>query len=709
MPLVLRWSRSAAVFAALLPLSAYASVTVTIRPADATNVWVASLPLGSQGVAASWDVPPGSSQFRAPIESGTQTLLCVGASERATSCRRVSVGQDSAETFTIDPGREARGRCLIGRRPAAKAQVRLVFASLQSRRAYAIPFSRHEQKIVDSVQTDAEGRFVIPHVAPGDYVITVHLSGGRIHQTTTIAIPARKANEAEAAVEIRDISIPAGVDIAIRVRTRDGLPVSKAGIGLWQQREANDEQPIVVEAKSDLKGNAVLSGADSKLTLHLTCSAEGFVRASLRFDLPPNEATCVLDRFASIRGEVRDELHAPRAGANVSIRGTSSRLTTDEHGAFVFKNLPAGDYDLRATLPGYRTANTAVSLSAEEEKQLNAIELVPGDAIHGHVRDAESGLPVPNALVRIIDPLGAGESTSDDAGWFSLTADATAAMALEASAPGFATVRQIRSGPSSTADDLVIDLPRPGRLEVVVWDEEADEACTGCTVHTSLKGAMRSAMTDATGLAVFSDAAPGEYQVTREFARAGASFVHVSGGGVWRSAAVKSGETTRVRIGEPATRITVTLTPPPPPSWRLRAACPPLVTYAGADALGLYAVRKHDSACTISLSDETRLIYVGTIPEEFRDSSFPIAVASGIVTAVFADSHGAIAGARVELTSATGQIAASATTLPNGSVELPFVSPGIYVIASPGLAENRTITVTPGGVANAGTISVARP
>jgi uncharacterized surface anchored protein len=598
---------------------------------------------------------------------------------------------------------------LIGRRPAAKAELRLVFAGLQSRRPYSIPFGRREQKIVDSVRTDSEGRFVISHITPGDYVIDVRLPNGRIHRTTAITIPARKASEAEAAVQIRDISIPAGIDIAVRVRTRDGLPVSKAGIGLWQERDANDEQPIVVEAKSDLKGNALLSGADSKLPLRLTCSAEGFVRANLRFDLPPNEATCVLDRFASIRGEVRDEHGVPRAGANVSIRGTSSRLTTDEHGAFLFKNLPAGDYGLRATLAGYRTANVDVPVAPEEEKQLSAIELVPGDAIHGHVRDASSGASITGALVKIIDPLGAGEATSDDASAFSLTADATAAMTLEASASGFATVRQIRTGLSSTADDLIIDLPRPGRLEVVVWDEEADQACTGCTVHTRLNGAMRSEQTDAAGLAVFSDAAPGEYQVTREFARAGASSVHVSGGGMWRSAVVKSGETTRVRIGEPATLITVTLTPPVPPSWRLRAVCPPLVSYANADAAGAYVVRKRDSACRISLVDETRSTYIGTIPEEFHDSSFSIALASGVVTATFTDSHGPIAGANVQLTSATGQIAATAITLSNGSVEIPFVSPGTYLIASPGIGESRTISVAPGGITNAGTISVARP
>jgi len=703
-----RWW-SAVALAALLTLSANASVTLTIRSNDAGNVWVASVPIGPQAVAASWDVPSGSSEFHAPIEHGTQTLVCVGASGRATSCRRLSVDHDSAETFTIESGREARGRCFVGRQAAAKAELRLSFAGMQSRRPYAIPLGRDEHKIVESIKTDSEGRFIIPHIAPGDYVIDVRLPNGRIHRTTTVTIPPRKPNEDDAAVQLRDISIPAGVEMTVRVRTLGGLPISKAGVGLWQERNANDEQPVVSQGTSDDKGNVLLSGADSTLPLRLTCMAEGFVRANLRFDVPPHEATCALEKFASIRGQIRDEQGAGRANAIVSIRGIPDRLTTDAQGAFVFRGLAAGDYDLRATLPGYRTSSTTVSLTAEENKQLGAIDLAPGDVLHGRVRDAESGLPVTNALIKIIDPPGAGDAKSDDTGAFSLTADATTAMSIEASAPGFATVRQIRNGSSSAADEIIVDLPRPGRLEVVVWDEDTDQACTGCGVDVRLKSAMQSARTDAAGLAVFDDAAPGEYQVTREFARADSATVHVSGGGVWRSAVVKPGETTRVRIGEPAVRITVTLTPPPPPSWRLRALCPPLVNYAGSDAAGVYVVRKRDSACRLSLVDQTRSIYAGTIPEEFRDSAFPIALASGIVTAAFADNHGPIGGADVELTSATGQIAASATTLPNGSVEIPFVSPGIYVIASPGIAENRTITVTPGGVANAGTISVARP
>jgi hypothetical protein len=705
---VLAWFRSAALFAALLPYAAHATVTVSIQSADAGKAWVASVPIGSQGAPGVWEVPPGTSAFRAPIERGTQTLLCIGASQLATSCRRISVGQDSAETFALEPGREARGSCFLGRQPAAKAELRLTFAGLPSRRPYAIPLAIQEHKLVESVKTDSEGRFVLAHIAPGDYVIDIRLPNGRVHRTATIAIPARKPNEEEAAVKLADISIPPGVDVAVRVRTLAGLPVAKAAVGIWQERGANDAQPIQIGTTSDGRGNAVLSGADMKLPMHLNCWAEGFVRANTRFEAPPREATCTLERFASIRGEVRDDKGTVLPGATVSIGGSSLRATTDAHGTFLFPNMVAADYDLRAALPGFRAGHAAVSVATEESKEIRPIELTPGDAIKGRVRDAESALPVPNALVKIIEPPGGGEVTSDDTGAFSLTADATTAMAVEASASGYATVQRVRPALSSADDELVIDLPRPGQLEVVVWDEDDNAPCGGCTVHARLQSVMTSAITDASGVAAFENTAPGEYQVTRDFARASSSVVHVSGGGQWRSAVVKPGETTRVRIGEPATNITITLSPAPPLSWRLRAACPPLITFAGADTAGVYVVRKRDGACTLSIVDQGRSTYVGTIPEQFHDTTLAVAIGSGIVTGSVVNERGPIAGANVQLTSATGQFAASAITLANGSFEMDLVGPGTYVISSPGISETRTISVT-GGRADVGTISSGQP
>lgn len=476
-------------------------------------------------------------------------LLCVGAADRATICRRVSVGQDSAETFTMDPGREARGCCLVGRQPVAQAEARLTFAGLRSQRPYAIPLDRREEKIVDSAKTDSEGRFTFGHIAAGSHVIDVSLPNGRITRSAVITIAPRKSNEA-AALTLSDIFLPPGIDVVVRVRSRSGIPVANAEIRTFQEADAHDGMPIQLRATSDHEGNAALSGADPNLALSLSCTAEGFLRENVSFDAPPRKATCMLTRYSSLGGEVRDDKGTIRAGAIVSISGASRPATTGADGAFVFRNLGAGEFDLRVTLPGFRTLNGTVSVASEEDKQLGAIELVPGDTVNGQVRDAESGLPVPNAHVRIIDPAGSGETTSDDSGSFSFTADATAAMSIEVSATGYATVQQTRIA-SPPDSDLLIDLPRPGRLEVAVLDRQSNAACSGCKVIAVRMSAARSAITGAGGVAVFDDATPGVYRVTLEIVRASSAGTYVSSGGQWLSAFVKPRETTRLRIEAP--------------------------------------------------------------------------------------------------------------------------------------------------------------
>ena len=56
----------------------------------------------------------------------------------------------------------------------------------------------------------------------------------------------------------------------------------------------------------------------------------------------------------AIKGVVSDDLGGPLAGAMVSALGTTMAMTvTDINGHFSIDKLPAGDYTLRAHLPGF--------------------------------------------------------------------------------------------------------------------------------------------------------------------------------------------------------------------------------------------------------------------------------------------------------------------------------------------------------------------
>ena len=56
----------------------------------------------------------------------------------------------------------------------------------------------------------------------------------------------------------------------------------------------------------------------------------------------------------AIKGVVSDDLGGPLAGAMVSALGATTAMTvTDANGHFALEKLPAGDYTLRAHLPGF--------------------------------------------------------------------------------------------------------------------------------------------------------------------------------------------------------------------------------------------------------------------------------------------------------------------------------------------------------------------
>lgn len=74
----------------------------------------------------------------------------------------------------------------------------------------------------------------------------------------------------------------------------------------------------------------------------------------LRLDLPAGGGLIV--------GSVTDEAGEPLAGIHVSLLGTDHVEVTPESGHFVFQNLAAGDYGLRADAKGYRAAEATVAV-----------------------------------------------------------------------------------------------------------------------------------------------------------------------------------------------------------------------------------------------------------------------------------------------------------------------------------------------------------
>ncbi len=80
---------------------------------------------------------------------------------------------------------------------------------------------------------------------------------------------------------------------------------------------------------------------------------------------------------SALTGYVKDQNNAAVSGARVILRraGLVSELsaTTDETGAFVFDNLAAGDYSVAASGEGFSTTRAALTIKANESRDLNLV------------------------------------------------------------------------------------------------------------------------------------------------------------------------------------------------------------------------------------------------------------------------------------------------------------------------------------------------
>jgi len=126
-------------------------------------------------------------------------------------------------------------------------------------------------------------------------------------------------------------------------------------------------------------------------------------------------------------------------GANISVVGTSTFNLSGPDGNYEIGNLTAGIYTIRASSPGYETAAFAgVVMPEGGEIQLNInLTGLPGALITGVVIDADTGLPLANVLVTIvdIDPPRAGVAT-----------DINGAYGLPGLDPGNYTIRFEKTG-----------------------------------------------------------------------------------------------------------------------------------------------------------------------------------------------------------------------------------------------------------------------
>lgn len=92
-----------------------------------------------------------------------------------------------------------------------------------------------------------------------------------------------------------------------------------------------------------------------------------------------------LAQDGTVSGTVKDNNQAPLFGVNVSLKNTTKGTQTNENGEFEISNLENGDYTLLIFYLGFKTREIQLSVSNNQNKNLETITLYEGNEILSEV------------------------------------------------------------------------------------------------------------------------------------------------------------------------------------------------------------------------------------------------------------------------------------------------------------------------------------
>lgn len=683
--------------AAASPLSGASPIEVLIH-GNAAHRWVEATPDAPGSRAMSLPVADGASSVLLPESAPGAVVLCAGGEEGATGCERfvLAEGIRSVSVPGPVPGVRVTGRLLSGKSPLAGAWFGIIPDQLNLRRFFAVPLERKDGKLIRTVTCDAQGRFVVPLLAPGDYRLDIHSPGGRIDLSEPFTVPLpeklkakdKKAPPGPPVLDLGDKLLDDGVRVEVSVVDTAGQPVAKAGVGAGQERPGG--ATTVFETRTGSDGAAFLSRVDPALPLSVTCVAPGYVRLEQHFDSVPGLVRCVLATLARIQGRVIDADDKPLPEATVSLWPEGGAAKPLPSGEFSFLNLSPGSYVLTAAAPGQRAVKRRVEVGPEEAK-LETLRLLPAESLAGKVVDGLTKKPVAGAAVRIADPQGLQGTETDEEGRFTLRAGSEGALGLEVEAAGYpVTPFEVSPEQQTAAEPLRLEVSPGGRIRAEVWDEEADAPCAGCRVFAQEGGRSYSLMTAADGSALSELLAPGRYSVGVERVRSLGSVVTVRGGDDRREVSVAPNQTVTVKIGEPLQRVQVAFSPPPPDDWNLQVTAGDRNLVVERSADGTFLMRRpRDTEAILFLFPLTRLpvaasrIRQAVLPADFSAPVLTLPLADGVVTGTLRRGDEAAPGEPLLVVSASdGAIVAQAGTDDQGWFSIPFIPPGTYSLVA---------------------------
>ncbi len=311
----------------------------------------------------------------------------------------------SAATATVSPGETLQAIVLP---VSAGAQISGTIFDRQNGNpvpSAIITATNDSDKSTYVVQTDASGNYLLSGLEPGLYdlatedgdfapantygvdvsttpaVVDVQLSAG---STISGAVNLQSGGQIAGATTITGIPQDGGSPVTIQTLTT-AFELEGLSAGTYDLSIANDG--YVTQTISDLTVSAGQILDIGTVRLPVASTISGRISAS----------------YVSI---LQDQQEVDLSNSNGQI---IARSLTDSGGDFAFSGLPSGTYTINVPRFSDFSGQMQVTLGAAENLTDLVIQILPGGAITGVVSDSQTGTPIANALVYLVD--GAGNIT----------------------------------------------------------------------------------------------------------------------------------------------------------------------------------------------------------------------------------------------------------------------------------------------------------
>jgi hypothetical protein len=267
-------------------------------------------------------------------------------------------------------------------------------------------------------------------------------------------------------------------------------------------------------------GNGAITGADGGYTLQvpagsstLTAALAGYQSASEAVTVTAGQSTQAATlqiqpiNPGNVTGTVVDGNGQPLSGATVSAAGLTTSTAAD--GSYAVNNLPAGQTTIKASLTGFQSGLTTVTVVAASTTAAPAITLVSSSgSITGSVKTT-AGAAIAGASVGY----GGGTATTDGNGNYTLTGVPVGTVQLVASASGFQSATQnvvVNGGATSTANFTLAAGAASGTVTGKITSASSGAIISGATVSWS----GGSTTSNASGIYTLTNVTAGTQNIT---------------------------------------------------------------------------------------------------------------------------------------------------------------------------------------------------